>query len=155
MATYFHAGRHFRRPGDVIAAGHYGGMIDVHGPNHFHFARERTLDRVRRRRFGGKPSRLSAVFVCPTEAGVRRYIDESCSRHPGRVPEMVYEVELVAPGPVHLGDWRIPQALRDDDGEGVAAQYWAGCDVSGVSIRDTRYDEVVTLSPLRIVRRLP
>lgn len=157
MTQFFHASRHYRKIGEVIIPGHFGRMINISRASHFHFAQEEILERVRQSRYGNKPSRLESIFGCPTEEGVRLYVNEHISRNPSRIREPLYEVETVDLNPaMHRGDWNLVEraACGGPAAEAIADMYWRGLDASHQLKGLCAYEEIITTSPVKITRIL-
>ncbi|ACA17389.1 hypothetical protein M446_2977 [Methylobacterium sp. 4-46] len=156
MTRLFHAADHYPPVGAILRPGHYGRMIGVSLHCHYDHAREKILEEVRAAGFRDKPSRLRSIFACLTEEDVRAYVETQCARHAGRVREPLYEVESIdAAAPTHVGDWTIAEAVRCGGDEAVllAELYWKGSEGPERPPVGT-YRELVTTSPLRVVRRL-
>ncbi|ACL58715.1 conserved hypothetical protein [Methylobacterium nodulans ORS 2060] len=157
MARLFYASRHYRKNGDIIHPGHYGRMIGISRHSHYHFSREQVLERIRTRRHPQKPSRLRCVFTCPTEADIRQYVEEQMARHPSRVREPLYEVETTERNPLmHHGDWNLAEmVMRGGPGAEITADlYWQGIPGPDQPRGPGTYMEVITPSPLIVVRQL-
>ncbi|WP_238312939.1 DUF2441 domain-containing protein [Methylobacterium crusticola] len=132
-------------------------MIGISGASHFHFAREQILETARRSRYSEKPSRLRCIFACRNEQDVRRYVDEQVARHPGRIREPLYEVETTDPRPLmHHGDWAVAELVMGGgpEAEVAADRYWQGVQGPARPEAPGTFMEVITTSPLLVLRRL-
>lgn len=153
MTTLFHAAPIPLAPGSVILPGNWGRILASMGEGHSSWAREQELESVRAEFYPSKPSRLKAAFCCPSEEGLRVYQRTRGGRH-----DLLYEVELVdACAPRHLADWGGVEPLRGSvvSLSDNAHRYWrAEVWHPFTDLPNHRCEEVVTTSPLRIVRAL-
>jgi hypothetical protein len=156
MSFLFYAADHYPKPGSILRPGHYGRMISISLYSHYEYEREKILEEARLLKFPHKPSRLKSIFTCLTKEDIRSYVEIQVSRHPGRVREPLYEVEIIDPTPLtHIGDWNLAEAVRCGGEEAtlLAELYWQGTEGPEMP-RVGTYRELITTSPLRVVRRL-
>ncbi|WP_244936535.1 DUF2441 domain-containing protein [Methylobacterium currus] len=119
--------------------------------------REEVLEKARMARFPLKPSRLKCIFACATEMDIREYVDTQMARHPGRVREPIYEVETTQSDPLtHRGDWNVAEMVLQAGrvAEIAADRYWQGVEGIDQPTGLSTYMEVITTSPLAVLRRL-
>jgi hypothetical protein len=153
---YFHLTPIRLAPGSIVQPGNWGRIIRKYQSpvpnvqtlgNAWIIARELIFDSVRMTQFSDKPSRMEAAFCCLDEASARVYQAQA----DGFKIQALHEVELVDPSkPTH----QAPLSLVDfahgtlfiDETIRRASVYWTG-DPNG-------NQEIVTLSPLRIVRSI-
>lgn len=134
-------------PGSVVEPGNWGRILRLYteqrSPNSWLLIRELVYEEVRRARYGTKPSRFEAAFVCFTEADLQQF-------RAGRLLDLPYEVELLDPSAnSHVADWNAAAVLNTDDIAAIerkAHSYWQAS--------NPVKKELITESPLRIVRRL-
>jgi hypothetical protein len=152
--TYFHLTPIRLAAGSIIQPGNCGRIIRKYQSpvtnmqtfgNAWIIAREIVFDNVRMTRFPSKPSRLEAAFCCLDEPSARTYQAQA----DGFKIQTLHEVELVDPSrpthqaPLPMVDFA-PGTLFVDETTQRAVAYWSG-DPNG-------NQEIVTLSPLRVVR---
>jgi hypothetical protein len=158
MASIFHSSPVLLAPGSIVLPGNYGRIIRHVGPAHSHYNREMILEHVRAQHFDDKPSRLESCFACITVESARFYMNTMAGKPGSLSAPVLYEVEKVDPGaPDHRADFNVVQPLprRSETMEEIAHLYWRAalwCDIAGHP--GLRCEEVVTTSPLRILRRL-
>lgn len=152
--SLFHAAPILLGEGSTILPGNWGRIVTTTGVRHTKWEMEQEFERVRVERFPDRPSRLQSAFCCPTEEGARFYL-EHAAKPP--LPPLLYEVELVDENAArHTTDYNLISVLYPEQTHATnAVLYWEG---------QFRYtfperpgvvaEEVLTTSPLRIVRRL-
>jgi hypothetical protein len=152
MSHLFHCAPVLLSPGSVVLPGNYGRIIHETGQAHPLWLREAVLAQVRAQRFPDKPWRLTSTFSCSNEPTARCYRGRLDAR------SILYVVEKVEPGaPEHRADFNVVQPLprRSETMEQIADLYWRAalwCNIADWP--DIRCEEVVTSSPLRIIRQL-
>lgn len=152
MSFLFHCAPVLLASSSVVLPGNYGRIIRETGQTHSHWHRETILEQVRMQRFPDKPSRLTSSFSCSSEATARCYRSRLDPR------SILYVVEKVEPDArEHRADFNVvqPLARRSETMEQVADLYWRAalwCNIP--EWPDIRCEEVVTSSPLRVIRQL-
>ncbi len=150
---HFHCTSALLAPGSVIEPGNWGRIIRNAGWNHNLSGRETTLEHVRQASFPHKPSRFDCAFLFDDENEARFYANSD-----GRQVTMIpYEVELLdSHAAQHVGDWRNVAASGPLD-LSWASRYWEGqmLPPHQDAIWTAQCRELLALSPMRIVRRLP
>ncbi len=143
-------------PGSIILPGNYGRVIRQVGPPHAQWPREQELENVRQQQFPDKPSRLESAFACTSLDTARSYMNVPQVR--GHFHSVLYEVEKVdAEAPEHRADFNVVEVLpgRPETMTQIAMRYWAANLWVRIADRpEIRCEELVTLSPLRIIRRV-
>lgn len=141
---YFWVGPIGLAPGSVVEPGNWGRIIRAI-PGHFAATRELVFEATRARDFSHLPSRFDAAFVFCSELELQTFLE----REP-RPLDLSYEVELSTPSlPSHIGD----VGLLGPPGDSIvmmetrAQTYWSSELAGDIS-------ELITLSPLHILRRL-
>ncbi|WFU69440.1 hypothetical protein [Bradyrhizobium sp. CB2312] len=155
--NYFHLTPIRLAPGSIVQPGNWGRIIRKYQSpssnlqtfgNAWLMARELIFESVRAAQFSAKPSRLDAAFCCLDEASARAYQNQA----DGAQIQTLHEVELVDPtkpthqAPLPMVDYPPPMTPFIEQTTLRAVQYWSG-DPNG-------NQEIVTLSPLRVVRAL-
>lgn len=151
MASYFFCCSYPLANGSVVEPGNWGRILRSYNltqPNTmlspWLLLRETAFELVRFRQFPTLPSRLEAVFVCENRQDLETF------KSNGRILDISYEVELTDPTmPLHRGclsEFTTAHQGCLDDLEARAQRYWMGTNVVQA--------EIVTLSPIRILRRL-
>lgn len=146
---HFYCGSALLAAGSVIEPGNWGRILQLYTPqaqpNSWLLVRELVYEDVRRIHFGGKPSRLSSTFLCLSEPDIREFRTQY-----NRVFDLMYEVEFVNQNaPQHSGDWTLLNMANTNTiqvFESQAHLYWQGNNIVK--------QEVVTQSPIRVLRRL-
>ncbi|QGZ56699.1 hypothetical protein [Paraburkholderia acidiphila] len=154
MPSYFHLCSVQLSPGSVIEPGNWGRIIELYPQdnnvsNAWRTAVEQVFEATRLQLTPDAPSRLTSAFAFLSQADAER------QRPQMGWLNMLYEVELVDPDAVqHIGVFDLLTAAYVIDGtrflpkaRGLATQYWSGSAADGTK-------ELVTASPLRIVRRI-
>ncbi|MEW9805107.1 hypothetical protein [Mesorhizobium marinum] len=150
----FHAAPIPLENGSIILPGNWGRIVRAIGEEHPKWKMEQVFEAVRAEKFSDKPARLESAFCIPTEEGLRFYLEHASK---SKFPAVLFEVELVDPNASqHLTDYNLIDTLKEGQThEANAVRYWEG------KFRYTFKDkpgfvceEILTLSPLRIVRRL-
>ena len=149
--TYFHCLPALLAPGSIIEPGNWGRIIRTYLPQDggsFGVAfRETVLERERLAVAPHKPSRLSAVFACPTEAELTAFMTSA-----GRLRDVPYEVAPICEDvPLHFGDHGLPLLEQGrpyfDAFAERARVYWLA-EAPATNI------EVLIGGPVRIIKRL-
>jgi len=148
--TFFHATYVPLAPGSVIEPGNWGRMLNTYVRNHNDYVllRETIFEQVRRQDFPHLPSRLNCVFLCRTEEELRIFMSKN------HINDIPYEVTLqqddattFATGydlpDIPVGPPLLP-TLRER-----ATAYWRG-----EGVESSKRVEVLTATPVRVVRRL-
>ncbi len=119
----FHSNRLRMQHGDIVSPGHYGELVRSAGEHGPHWNREEVLERVRKDRYGEKPSRLNACFGTLS-------LDAAVFYHHHQYPEgFMYYVQVIDPSaPRHIGDFNAvqPPPRSRMTMEEVADGYWSG-----------------------------
>lgn len=154
--TFFHLTPIRLSPGSIVLPGNWGRIIrryitpitnvQTFG-NAWLMSRELIFEDVRKERFPSKPSRFESAFCCPDEPSARVY---QAQADPNKI-QTLHEVELVDPtAPTHVAPLPMvdfaPGSLFMEETANRAVIYWTG-DPNG-------NQEIVTLSPLRVVRSI-
>jgi hypothetical protein len=143
-------------PGSIILPGNYGRIIRTVGEAHPLWTREQTLEEVRMLEFPHKPPRLDSAFAYTSLDTARFHMNLPQIR--GQMFPILYEVEKVDEhAPEHRADYNVVQPLprRPETMPEIARLYWtAGLWTRTAEAPNIRSEELVTLSPLRIVRML-
>jgi hypothetical protein len=152
--TFFHLTPIRLAPGSIVLPGNWGRIIRKYVTpitnvqtfgNAWLMSRELIFEDVRKEQFASKPSRLGAAFCCPDEPSARVY---QAQADPSKI-QTLHEVEFVDPAapthtaPLLMVDF-VPGTLFMEETARRAVTYWSG-DPNG-------NQEIVTLSPLRVVR---
>lgn len=148
MPTYFHGAGALLAPGSIIEPGNWGRIIRLYTgaaaswPNAY---KEHVLEQARKEVAPMKPSRLEAVFACPSLEGLRHFLG-STGRH-----DAAYEVEPVQDAPTHEADyniWTIPPGVAFfDTFPFLARGYWTAAP-------PPQSTEVLIGGPVRVLRRI-
>jgi hypothetical protein len=96
----FHCAGVLLAPGSIVLRGNWGRIVKLRGPVHGSFKREMELEKYRLERASSKPSRLDAIFACPTEDGAQRFL----RGQPTRITDVVYEAEIINRTAVFVGN---------------------------------------------------
>ena len=111
-----------------------------------------------RARYPAKPSRLHSCFTCTEEATLRFYVDAMAKKQINHLWPLLYEVEKVEPEAAeHRADFNVVQPLPRLSATmpEIAHRYWsASLWITIAEAPTMRCEELITLSPLRIVRAL-
>jgi hypothetical protein len=137
-------------PGSVVPPGNWGRILGLYPLNqpqgHWLLVREEVFESVRRAQFPQRPSRLESLFVCESLEEILAFRQSA-----RRGLDLAYEVELVDEG---AASHRACLSVFDGEQEGTisflrdrAVCYWKGVEI--------QRPEVVTTSPIRIVRHHP
>ncbi len=147
-----HMTRSELQPGDLIAPGNWGAVIRQQGEAHGAWLRECVLEGIRELEFPSKPSRMATAFA---------FVDLASAlwwwRHE-RQKDFIYEVEVVdGAAASHIGDLLGVQMVPavDVSPEAAARRYWSRGTPHFNTPDGVFIDELVTLSPLKVVGRLP
>src|SRR5262245_46478650 len=81
-AILSHASSILLGPGSIILPGNWGRIIRAGGERHNRWPDEQVLEAVRLARYPKLPSRLDACFACPTEAGLRLFVQHGFRGNP-------------------------------------------------------------------------
>jgi hypothetical protein len=135
--------------GSVIEPGNWGRMLRLYTPqaqpNSWLLVRELVYEGIRRAHYSAKPSRIVSTFLCLTESDIQEFRIQY-----NRNFDLMYEVEIIDQNaPRHIGDWTLPNMANTDTVQVFelrAHLYWQG--------NDAMKQEIVTPSPVRILRRL-
>lgn len=154
----FHSSPILLAEGSIILPGNYGRIIRQTGKSHPHWHRERELEEVRKRKFSDKPSRLGSAFACTSLETARFYMQVPALQGAVAMQPVLYEVEKVVPdAPEHRTDFNVVQPLpgRPETMSEIATLYWTAALWITIKEQPTlRCEELVTLSPLRILKML-
>jgi hypothetical protein len=154
----FHSSPTLLGAGSIIMPGNYGRIIRTVGKAHPLWEREKVLEEVRKQRYSKKPSRLASTFCCTSLDTARFYLRAPVLKGEQGMLPVLYEVEKVEPdAPEHRADFNVvrPLARRKETMGEIATMYWEAslwttiADAPGI-----RCEELVTSSPLRIIRRV-
>ena len=152
----YHSSLSLLGPGSIVVPGNYGRIIRIVGESHRLWGREQTLEEVRKLEFPHKPSRLDSAFAYTSLETAKFHMNLPQVR--GQLFPILYEVEKVDENaPEHRADYNVVQPLprRPETMSEIARLYWtAGLWTSTVGGPNTKSEEMLTLSPLRIVRML-
>ena len=144
--------------GSVVLPGNYGRIINLLGKDHPLWKRERTLEQVRKQRYSAKPSRLNSTFSCTNIDAARFYMNVPALQGKAVIFPVLYEVEKVDVDAVeHRADFNVVQPLagRPETMGEIATLYWeASMWVTVAEVPGIRCEELVTPSPLRIIRQI-
>ena len=129
--------------------GNWGRMLRLYTPhaqpNAWLLIRELVYEDIRGTHYPNKPSRLQSTFLCVAEADIHEFRTSY-----NRMFDIAYEVEVVdGNASAHVGDWTLPNMVDTDNVqvfENRAHLYWQAQSIVK--------QEVVTLSPVRVLRRL-
>lgn len=156
--------------GSVIEPGNFGRCIQLHFGGSFVAHREAVYELVRKAEFPDKPSRLESIFLLPTAQEAEIYRDAEAPLN------LLYEVEMLDPHAKHhtayidlvCGQKNPPDTVSRLNA--YARHYWQSLEPFGVESTESsamaeasvsmrarqqvRPREIVTKSPIRIVRRL-
>jgi hypothetical protein len=153
---FFHFAPMRLQPGSVIEPGNFGRIISsmqiaIQGNEGSlvagYVARELMFELIRERQFENKPSRLKAVFGCPTRQDADAY---AALNNPGG-RQLLHEVETVDDNaPVHIGalsfcDITIGAVFMETTAH-RAEQYWLG-----TPGEQAKGSEIIVESAIRIV----
>lgn len=159
MTNLFFTARRPHNVGEVLGGGNFGRGYDLYlmdtgtsggAESGWKLASEMIVETVRLARYPTMPSRLTCSYAYPNEQVARSTMTGS------PMPLYLYEVELVDPSKLcHTVSRDLMSAAnRMPRGvpfaphvRSVADQYW--------SSKGGAYPEVITESPLRVVRHLP
>jgi hypothetical protein len=104
-----------------------------------------------------KPSRLDSCFACTNETTLRFYV-RTMDKKSGFVASVFYEVEKVdQTAPEHRADFNVVQPLPglSKSMKEIAHAYWeASLWITVAECPGVRCEEIVTTSPLRIIRQI-
>lgn len=155
MSTLYHAAPIILETGSIVLPGNWGRIVTTVGETHPRWLAEKTFEKIRTAKFPDLPSRLRACFACTSEAGLRFFIKTGFKGNP---PLVLYEVETVSDRPQHLADYNLFQVNKPGETlEGNAERYWRGdfwYTIADGPAPGWRCEEIVTESPLRIIRRI-
>jgi hypothetical protein len=144
--------------GSIILPGNYGRIVNAVGKNHVLWRSEMELEAARKQRFSEKPSRLTSAFACTSIDTARFYMHVPAFQGRLAFSPVLYEVEKAEPdAPEHRTDFNLIQPLprRRETMSEIATLYWtAGLWITITDAPGIRCEEVVTPSPLRVVRRI-
>lgn len=154
----YHSSPKLLGPIDIVMPGNYGSIILATGPTHPHWVREQALERIRASHFPDKPSRMTSTFSCSNLQTAEFYRRVPVRRREKAVMDFLYEVEKVKPNAIeHRADFNVVQPLpgRSESMDEIAILYWTAKLWTNVSDGPgIRCEEVVTASPLRIIRMI-
>lgn len=150
MPNYFYCYSLPLGAGSIINPGNWGRILRTYtqqtNPQAWVLIRELVYESVRREHFSFKPSRFDSLFLCTTEADLMTF-----RANTGRHLDIGYEVKLVDPQATsHLGDWGAANTQGNANVpayENLAQTYWQAASITK--------PELVTTSPIRIIRVLP
>lgn len=150
MLSYFHCMGALLSPGSIIEPGNWGRMVRSYRPkdgNAEAAFREMILEAERRVVAPMKPSRLDAVFTCPSDTELWAFMQSS-----GRTREVAYEVVPVDDAaPLHQADHNLPLFAAGvpyfDSFAARARAYWT-------ARPPAQNVEVLIGGPVRVLRRL-
>ena len=137
----------------LIQPGNWGSVIKKTGSSHPCWNREQVLEQVRLMHFQYKPSRLDATFCCETLETIRCYKSKQCPAG------FIYEVEIInCEAPFHKGDFNAVEPLPGNPGTmwEIALKYWQY--LLKTTVQEwpgVECSEIVSASPLRVVRKVP
>jgi hypothetical protein len=158
MTIFFHAAPMLLAPGSVVLPGNFGRVIRQQGATHPLWNRESALEVVRSSNYPTKPSRLDACFACLHEKTLRFYVTAMSQKTQHYLWPVLYEVEKVDQNaPEHRSDFNVVEPLPrlNKTMTEIAHLYWtAGLWINVVGAPGIRCEEMVTTSPLRILRTL-
>ncbi|TDG02549.1 hypothetical protein E1N52_39215 [Paraburkholderia guartelaensis] len=159
MTNLFFTARRSHNVGEILGGGNFGRGYDQYvldtwtsggAESGWRMASEMIVETVRLARYPTMPSRLTCSYAYPNEQVARSTMTGS------QVPLYLYEVELVDPSKPCYTLSRDLMSVANRMPRGVpfaphvrvvADQYW--------SSTGGTYPEVITESPLRVVRHLP
>lgn len=142
----------------IILPGNYGRIIRRTGETHPFYEREIVLEDIRKQCYPNKPSRLDSCFACVAEKTLRFYVDSMSKKTDQFIWPLLYEVEkLDVSAAEHRADFNVVQPLPGYDANmtAIAHLYWKSelwIEISEAP--DIRCEELVTTSPLKIIRQL-
>ncbi len=151
---YYHAAPIPLAPGSIILPGNWGRIISIIGDQHPNWELEQIFEAVRKDIFVQLPSRLACCYCTPNEPALRTFVERAAK---AKATSICYEVELVDPGaPRHTTDyWLVNRDFTQAELQDRAFHYWTGEFRKTHEDRpDFRSEEILTLSPLRIIRPL-
>lgn len=148
VMAYFHGNSTPLGAGSVILPGNWGRIIRNLGWTHPFALREALFEHVRQTEFPNAVSRLECAYFFDNEPDAERYRAE-----PSHIQTMLlYEVELVDPQARQFAtDYRRVNPHGPVDTEWVRA-YWRGEMLPPEGALS--YREILSVTPLRVVRRL-
>jgi hypothetical protein len=153
----FHSAPIKLAPGSVILPGNYGRIIQATGTSHSRWSREVALEQIRTEHYPSKPSRLHSCFACTEEAAMRFYVSAMANKGPNLWP-LLYQVEKVEQDAIeHRADFNVVEPLRGHPATmtEIAHHYWrSSLWVTITDAPEIRCEELVTTSPLRVLRAL-
>lgn len=151
-AMPFHCNSSLLAPGSILLPGNFGRIVRHFWNDHPAAQREALLERVRAAEFPSAPTRFECTFVSDSMIEVDAYLGSLGAVAAGFL--VAYEVELADPSaPRLVTDHR--RVARPPSGydEPWARQYWRGDFLPPAG--PARCAEVLTLSPLMVVRQVP
>jgi hypothetical protein len=146
MELFYHCSPVILSEGSVIEKGNWGRILRLYNRNGVgdQLMREYVLENIRKEQFPEKPSRLDAIFVCPTEQDARDYMQNTQKN-----TEVIYEVKVIdKSAALHYGDYGQVSPMENylESIEPCAIQYWKGNNIN--------LPEVLIGSNIQVVRRV-
>lgn len=159
MTNFFYIAKQPHNVGDMLGGGNFGRGYDLYvldvltqqgAENGWKLASEMIVEAVRQARYPHMPSRLTCSYAYPDEQEARN------SMAGAAMLLHLYEVELVdSTKPCYTVARNLMSAINRmalhvpfaPNNRALADQYWSG---QGIT-----HPEVITESPLRVVRRMP
>lgn len=160
MENFFYTAKRPHNVGDILGGGNFGRGYDLYvldisteqgAQNGWKLASEMIVEAARHTRYPHMPSRLTCSYAYPDEQEARN----SLTGVPAHL-HFLYEVELVDPTKTcHVVARNLMSAMTRLAGvvqfapnnRALADQYWSG---QGIT-----HPEIITESPLRVVRHIP
>lgn len=155
--TYYYIARSDHQPGELLGAGHFGRgyrryPYDISSPqgafNGWKVAKELIFERVRTQSYPLLPSRLECSYAFLNREDALRDFS------PGN-GLFAFEVLLTGPlAPSHVGDFSLLSSTNSPSNsdpfipwaEAIAHSYWSG--------QAPQLPELLTLSPIKVIRRI-
>lgn len=154
IRSLYHSAPILLAPGSVVLPGNWGRLLRDRGEVHPHWHREMALEEWRARYAPDKPSRLFACFACETLVAAEAYSHIAMVK--GGKRNALYEVQKEDVGAAeHRGDFNCVQPVAGFSMPQIAQRYWSSVHPFRIEL-GAQIDcwEIVTPSPLRIVRRV-
>lgn len=128
----------------VALPGNWGRIIALYANNpDYIYRREAIFERIRKRTFPNRPSRLTSIFLCPSQKEAE-YFKSATNRD----FDICYEVKLIDDKPISKLDWSIIQPEDKSSVQEIEAhaqKYWQANKIE--------HPEIVTESRVKIIRR--
>lgn len=151
--TFYWVGSLPLEPGSIVMPGNWYRLVSSI-PGHNCALREMIYEQVRQEKFSHLPSRMSAIFLCSSQNDMEIFLQKN-----PRPLDILYEVELIDASPgICTVDSDLAALQNMQDGGRLysineytqnAEAYWTSA--SSTSLQSP---EVITESPIRIIRRL-